>query len=493
MKTSLKNSRTGWAFGLLLLTAGFVVGLAVSGGGGGDGALGRAIATPQAVASNHGDAGFGQMSYADVAASAMPSVVNISSDKVVEAPDFHPFMDDPFFRRFFGEPNERGNRERVERSLGSGVIVRADGYILTSNHVIEKASKIRVVFGDDKEYEAEIIGQDPQTDVALIKIEAQDLPAITIGSSKDLRIGDQVMAIGNPFGVGQTVTLGIVSALARSINLVDYEDFIQTDASINPGNSGGALVNMRGELVGVNTAILSRSGGSQGVGFAIPTHLTSQIMDMLIADGKVRRAWLGVQVQDISPSMAEALGLDAADGVLVASLDEDTPAGKAGMKEGDIILAIDGEKVDSVSRLRNRISLSGIETEIEVDLLRDGRGKTLKVKLEEMPGQGADEDEDSDAPAENGIEGVSARELNQAYRQRFDIDDDVEGVIVADVERTSNAWNAGLRPGQIITEIAREKVNDLDDYRRLVKKDPDKPLLLRIRQGDNQIFMAIPR
>ena len=216
-------------------------------------------------------------------------------------------------------------------------------------------------------------------------------------------------------------------------------------------------------------------------------------MDMLIADGKVRRAWLGVQVQDISPSMAEALGLDAADGVLVASLDEDTPAGKAGMKEGDIILAIDGEKVDSVSRLRTRISLSGIETEIEVDLLRDGRGKTLKVKLEEMPGQGADEDEDSDAPAENGIEGVSARELNQAYRQRFDIDDDVEGVIVADVERTSNAWNAGLRPGHVITEIAKEPAKDLDDFRRLVGQDKDKPLLLRVMQGGRQIFMAIPR
>ena len=491
MRKSLKKQSAGWTFGLILLAAGFVIGLAVSGGGSGSGTANSIIGTPAVEAA--AKAAAGDLSYADVAEMAMPSVVNISSDKVVETPDFHPFMDDPFFRRFFGDPNQQGNRERVERSLGSGVIVRADGYILTSNHVIERASKIRVVFGDNKEYEAEIVGQDPQTDVALIKIEAEGLPAITLGESRALRIGDQVMAIGNPFGVGQTVTLGIVSALARSINLVDYEDFIQTDASINPGNSGGALVNMRGELVGVNTAILSRSGGSQGVGFAIPSHMASKIMEMLIADGKVRRAWLGVQVQQVTPSMGEALGLDEARGVIVAGVEDDAPAAAAGIEEGDIIISVDGKAINEVSRLRNLISLTGIGEKVELLILRDGKEKKIGVTLDELPGGDSDEEQGEDEAAADGIEGVSVRELNDVYRQRYEIEDDVEGVIVVDVNQTSNAWNAGLRPGHVITEIAKEPAKDLDDFRRLVGQDKDKPLLLRVMQGGRQIFMAIPR
>lgn len=491
MRTPLKNRGTGWAFALVMLAAGFVVGLTVSGGGSGDGQAASVIATPSVEASDPSGTG---LSYADVAEAAMPSVVNISSDKVVETPDFHPFLDDPFFRRFFGDP-DRGDRnsERVERSLGSGVIVREDGYILTSNHVIERASKVRVVFGDNKEYEAEIVGQDPQTDVALIKIEAEGLPAIDLGDSRALRIGDQVMAIGNPFGVGQTVTLGIVSALARSINLVDYEDFIQTDASINPGNSGGALVNMRGELVGINTAILSRSGGSQGVGFAIPSHMAGRIMDMLIEHGKVRRSWLGVQVQQVTPSMGEALGLDVARGVIVASVEDDTPAQDAGLEEGDIILSVDGSEINDVSSLRNTISLTAIGRKVELRILRDGREKTVGVTLAELPGRDDEQDDQDVQENENGIEGVTVRELNDVYRQRFEIDDDVDGVIVIDVDRTSNAWNSGLRPGHLITELAKEKVGDLDDFRRLVKKDKDKPLLLRVWQNGRQIFLAIPR
>ncbi|MBU0742166.1 trypsin-like peptidase domain-containing protein [bacterium] len=336
MKNRMKISRWIWPFGALLLVAGFLLGLAATGGD-------ESSVPALAVTSAHAAPGGEPRSYADVAEAAMSGVVNISTDKVVEMPNWHPMLEDPLFRRFFGEPEDQ-NRERVERSLGSGVIVSKDGYILTSNHVIERASKIRVLLNGSKEYEAEIVGQDEQTDVALIKVKADEpLPVLRLGDSRALRIGDQVMAIGNPFGVGQTVTLGIVSALGRSIGLMQYEDFIQTDAAINPGNSGGALVNMAGELVGINTAILSRSGGSQGVGFAIPSSMAERIMGMLIADGRVKRAWLGVVTGAVDQTMADALGMDRPRGVLMSEINPGTPAEKAGIKEGDVILAVDGK------------------------------------------------------------------------------------------------------------------------------------------------------
>jgi len=375
MKNGMKISRLRWPLGALLLVVGFLLGLAATGGE-------ETTLPALAVTSAHAAPGGELRSYADVAEAAKSGVVNISTDKVVEMPDWHPMLEDPFFRRFFGDPGERGERgtERVERSLGSGVIVSEDGYILTSNHVIERASKIRVLLNGSKEYEAEIVGQDELTDVALIKVEADEpLPVVRLGDSHVLRIGDQVMAIGNPFGVGQTVTLGIVSALGRTIGLMQYEDFIQTDAAINPGNSGGALVNMNGELVGINTAILSRSGGSQGVGFAIPSSMAERIMGMLIADGRVKRAWLGVVTGEVDQTMADALGMDRPRGVLMSEVTPDTPAEKAGVEEGDVILAVDDKAVNSISRLRNTISLAGVGTEVELQVLRDGRERCIEV------------------------------------------------------------------------------------------------------------------
>jgi Do/DeqQ family serine protease len=483
----MRNSNLKWPLGAILLVVGFVLGVAATGD---DEATVPALAVDSAVAAPVLE----PPSFADVAAAAMPGVVNISTDKVVEMPSWHPMLEDPFFRRFFGEPEGR-DRERVERSLGSGVIVSEDGYILTSNHVIERASKIRVLLNGNKEYEAEIIGQDEQTDVALIKVDVDEpLPVVRIGDSRGLRIGDRVMAIGNPFGVGQTVTLGIVSALGRSIGLMQYEDFIQTDAAINPGNSGGALVNMDGELVGINTAILSRSGGSQGVGFAIPSHMAETIMGMLIADGRVKRAWLGVSVGEVDQTMADALGMDHPRGVLVAEVNPDTPAEKAGLAESDVILSVDGKEVNSISELRNTISLAGVGTEVGLKVLHESREREVEVKLAEMPqdltaSRRTEGEEDSD----EGLEGVVVRELSDRLRQQLDLGEDMEGVVVTDVDRTSNAWNRGLREGDVIVEIARERVRDLDDYRRLIDKDKDRPVLLKIKRGDQTPLIAVPR
>jgi len=479
--------RTGWLSGLFIAAIAFTLGLTASGDG-------VDTATFQPAAAMAQIAPAGQLrSYADVADLAMPGVVNISTDKPVELPQNHPGMDDPFFRRFFNIPDNQ--QERVERSLGSGVIVSADGYILTSNHVIERGSKIRVLLNGTKEYEAEIVGGDELTDVALIKIESDEkLPFVQIGDSDVLRIGDQVMAIGNPFGVGQTATMGIVSAKGRNIGMMAYEDFIQTDASINPGNSGGALVNMSGQLVGINTAIMSRSGGSQGVGFSIPSNMASRIMGMLVEHGEVQRAWLGVVPVEVDQTMAEALGMDETRGVLMSEVRPDTPAEKAGLKEGDIVLEVDGNEVNSTSTLRNTISLAGVGTDVKLRVLRDGRGRDLTVTLGQLPDvptvTGSRNEERQN---EEGIDGVTVRNLSDTARTRLNIDEDVQGVIVTEVSRVSNAWNRGLRQGDVITEVAREEVEDLDDYEELVGRNPDRPVLLKILRGVNVQLLAIPR
>ena len=342
-------------------------------------------AAPFALAQSDG----GQLrSYADIAEKTMPAVVNISTDKVVDMSQAHPFMDDPMFRRFFNMPDDdTHNQERVERSLGSGVVISSDGYILTNNHVVENATKIIVKFNSEKEYTAEVVGADPPTDVALIKIDAENLPSIEVADSDALRIGDQVMAIGNPFGVGQTVTLGIVSALGRNIGLMDYSDLIQTDASINPGNSGGALVNMNGQLVGMNAAILSRSGGSQGVGFAIPTNMAMRIVESLRTDGSVQRAYLGVLPQAVDQTMADYYGMDLPRGVLIAQVNPDTPAEEAGLENGDIILSVDGDEIKNPSMLRNVISLSEVGQTVDLAIVRDGKEKHVPVKLGVLPDQ----------------------------------------------------------------------------------------------------------
>ncbi|MFO7609002.1 MAG: DegQ family serine endoprotease [Candidatus Krumholzibacteriia bacterium] len=439
-------------------------------------------------------------SYADVAQVASPAVVNISTDKVVANRNNHPFMNDPFFRRFFEMPEDENHPrggERVERSLGSGVVISADGYILTNNHVVENADKVVITFEGDREYLAETVGTDPRTDVALLKIEATGLPFVKLGDSDALRIGDQVMAIGNPFGVGQTVTLGIVSALGRSIGLIDYEDLIQTDAAINPGNSGGALVDMQGRLVGMNSAILSRSGGSQGIGFAIPSRMAMRIVEALKTDGTVVRAYLGVLPQEVDQNVADYYGMDRPRGVIVTQVNADTPAQKAGLKEGDIILTVDGQEIDDPSKLRNVISLSEVGHKAQLKLLRDGKEKTVGVTLEKFPEdtRTARANPHGGSSEDHSLDGVTVRVLDERARTMASIPETVGGLLVTAVEPTSKAAREGLAAGDVIQEVARRPVTTLDEFQAALKLNDDRPIFLRVfkpRQAQS-VFIAVPR
>ena len=457
-----------------------------------------AASVPTATAQGPVD---GQLrSYADVAEMTMPSVVNISTDKLVENNFQHPFMDDPMFRRFFNMPDDdmQNNRERLEHSLGSGIVISSDGYILTNNHVVENSSKIRVTFLGEKEYEAEIIGTDPPTDVALIKIDAEGLPIFRIGESDKLRVGDQVMAIGNPFGVGQTVTLGIVSALGRNIGLMDYSDLIQTDASINPGNSGGALVDMQGSLVGMNAAILSRSGGSQGIGFAIPTSMAMRIVASLKETGSVQRAYLGVLPQPVDQSMADYYGMDRPRGVLITHVNEDTPAERAGLMDGDIILSVDGREISNPSMLRNVISLSEVGREVDLAIVRDGEEKNVSVKLDKFPDpeQLTQTDPTVDHDEDETLEGVTVREITNRMRAMMGaLSEDIEGLLVTGVGQTSNAAREGLSEGDIIQEVGREPVTTLNEFQKALDQNTDRPVFMRVYKPRQQqsIFIAVPR
>ncbi len=328
----------------------------------------------------------GPVSYADAVAIAAPSVVNIYTRKTVSERG-HPFLDDPLFRRFFGE--EPGDpRERTETSLGSGVVISAGGYILTNNHVIAEADQIEVAFHDGHTADAEVVGGDPESDLAVLKVKTENLPTVTLGHSDTLRVGDVVLAIGNPYGVGQTVTQGIVSAVGRDqLGISTFENFIQTDAAINPGNSGGALINTRGELVGINTAIFSRTGGSQGIGFAIPVSIARGVMKSIIENGRVVRGWLGVEVQDITAALAESFELADHNGVIVAGVLPGGPAEKAGLEPGDVITAINGQPIRNVTDALTNISRAGPGDELEVTGRRGDQPLKIIAKVGERPAQ----------------------------------------------------------------------------------------------------------
>ncbi len=338
----------------------------------------KPVASTPSIPSN------GPVSYASAVEKTATSVVNIYTAKIVtERPN--PLQDDPFFKRFFGD-NSTAPRKRLETSLGSGVIVSSQGYILTNNHVIQGADEIRIILANGETPSAKVVGTDPDTDLAVLKINYTKLPAITIGQSDALRVGDVVLAIGNPFGVGQTVTMGIVSATGRNqLGINTFENFIQTDAAINPGNSGGALINANGKLVGINTAIFSRSGGSQGIGFAIPASLARDVMQEIIEHGRVRRGWLGIEAQDLTPQLAESLGFDSTDGVLVAGVLKDGPADKAQIKPGDIVVTIDFKPVSNSRDSLNQIAGMEPETTITLGLIRQGKKLEIKAMVSERP------------------------------------------------------------------------------------------------------------
>ena len=409
-----------------------------------------------------------------------PAVVNIATEGKVQV-RLNPLFSDPFFRRFFNVPDQP--IERKTQSLGSGVIVDAKrGLVLTNNHVIANALQITVTLSDGRQLEAELIGTDPQTDVAVVKIPAEDIVDIKIADSDELRVGDFVVAIGEPFGLGQTVTAGIVSALSRSgLGIEEYENFIQTDASINPGNSGGALVNLRGELVGINTAIFSQSGGNIGIGFAIPINLAMKITEQLLETGKVQRGFLGISAQDLTPVLAEAFGLEQNKGAVITSVDEDSPAGKAGLQPGDILLKINGRKVRHAGDVRNSFGLLTIGESVVFDILRAGKNKEISTIV-----TAAKEEVSSPVAINKRLEGVTVNELKEDHQYYGKI----EGVHVVDVERGSPAWRSGLRQGDIITSVNRQPVKDVPIFLKLVN-GKDEPLLFRILRGNAAAFIVI--
>ncbi|WP_417549338.1 DegQ family serine endoprotease [Methylophaga sp.] len=413
-----------------------------------------------------------------------PAVVNIATRSEVRIQD-NPLLNDPFFRRFFNLPQQQQPRTRQAQSLGSGVIVNAkEGLVLTNNHVIQRADEITVSLHDGRSFQAEVVGSDPATDVAVIRIPAENLTALPLADSDSLRVGDFVVAIGNPFGLGQTVTSGIVSALSRSgLGLEGYENFIQTDASINPGNSGGALVNLRGELVGINTAIFSPGQtGNIGIGFAIPSNLVKQITDQLLEHGEVRRAYLGVQMQDITPELAQAFGIEAnRGGAVVTNVMTGSAAEKAGLKVGDVVTAVDGVSLLNADNLRNTIGLLMVGQSIQLDILRDGKAHTLTAKVTEV--QPSTSTQASDVhPKLLGATFGEIESTSPAYGK-------VEGIMLYSVQRGSPAWNAGLRSNDVVTSVNRKPVNNLEQFKQMVSNQPQ--LLLNIVRENQALFILL--
>jgi len=453
----------------------------------------------------------GLTSFAPVIKKAAPSVVNIYSTRNIPQRRFHnPFGDDPAFRFFFGPESEnpapgRNSRFRKEEGLGSGVIVSVDGYILTANHVVDGADDVKVgLASGGKEFTAKVIGTDKATDVAVLKIDATDLPAIAITDSDKLEVGDVVLAIGNPFGVGQTVTMGIVSALGRkSLGINRYENFIQTDAAINPGNSGGALVDAEGRLVGINTAIFSRSGGNEGIGFVVPVNLARSVMERLIKYGKVARGYLGVGLQEeISSDLAAAFNLPDQDGAMITQVVPDGPAAKAGFKSGDVIREVDGQKITDRPQLQLLISQTPPDTKVSVVVLRPEKGgqpakRTLSVTLGTLsedilagnirsPGPSQEK-----APNPDALDGVEVGDIDANARRQWSIPVSVHGALVTNVDGDSNSAEAGVRPGDVILEINQVPVRNADEAVEQSRSVTGKRVLLKIWRDRSVLFVTV--
>ncbi|HEX6769004.1 MAG TPA: DegQ family serine endoprotease, partial [Candidatus Binatia bacterium] len=423
-----------------------------------------------------------------------PLVVNISTTQVSDSrgagQEFgSPFGEDDqfndFWRRFFGGPTPRGPQR--QRSLGSGFLIDTDGSILTNNHVVENASKIVVKLSDDQEYEAKVVGRDAKTDIAVIKINAKSsLPAANFGDSDNLEVGEWVVAIGNPFGLDSTVTSGIVSAKGRHIGQGPYDNFIQTDASINPGNSGGPLINLRGEIVGINTAIFSRTGGNMGIGFAIPINLVKELLPQLRGKGKVTRGFLGVLIQKVTPEIADSLGLEKAQGALVANVSKDGPADKAGVKVGDVIVEFDGKEVKDSGDLPIIVARTPVEKKVRMTVVREKKSVVLSVAVGELK----DEEVVASAP-EKGELGLTVQRLTPQIAESLGLEKS-EGVVVSAVEPGSAADEAGIRRGDVLMEIDRRPIRNLDEYRKsiaAIKKG--RGVLFLVRRGESTLFLAL--
>jgi len=430
-----------------------------------------------------------------VSKEAMASVVNISSSRKVgqsKESQQSPFFNDPFFRRFFGEEFEekfKQPRQRKEQGLGSGVIVRADGYIVTNNHVVEKADELTVLFSDKRKFPAKLIGTDPKTDLAVIKVEATGLPTLPWGNSGALQVGEMVLAVGNPFGLNQTVTMGIISAVGRAnMGIVDYENFIQTDAAINPGNSGGALVNLSGQLIGINTAIFSQTGGYMGIGFAIPSRMVKNVMESLIGHGKVIRGWLGVSIQELTHDLAEQFHVPNTAGALVGDVFADSPAGRAGVQRGDIIRHFNEKPVKDPTHLRSLVAETPPNSEISLSVWRDGEERELNVDIGEMPKNvtALSSRSEGQSTGKHVLSGITVQAVPSGQNS------DDRGVLISHVETDSPADRAGLRKSDILLEVNREAIRTIDDFDTVASDlEETTSVLVLLKRGSRTIFLTI--
>ncbi|GLI34130.1 DegQ family serine endoprotease [Desulforhabdus amnigena] len=436
----------------------------------------------------------GPPSFADLAEQVNHTVVNISTTQVIKDNPMQPFMSpnspfreffgDEFFKKFFGGEMPQG--EMKTHALGSGFIIDSEGLILTNNHVVEKADEIKIKTQDGKEYDAKVVGRDPKTDLALIRVKTdKDFPApAELGDSGSIRVGDWVMAVGNPFGLGNTVTAGIVSAKGRIIGAGPYDDFIQTDAAINPGNSGGPLFNMRGEVVGINTAIVAQG---QGIGFAIPVNVAKELIPQL-KSGKIIRGWLGVMIQDITPELAESFGIKEKKGVIVGDVVPDGAADKAGIKRGDVITRFDGKEVDNAHTLSRLVAITPPDSKVNVQIVRDGKAKEITVVIGTMP----DETQEAEPEAKKSAWGLTVQNITPDLAQRFGWDENERGVVISGIEPGSPAAEAQLRMGDLIKEANRQKIQNMRDYSQIVKvPKKGETLLLLVKRGQNTFYVAL--
>ena len=432
--------------------------------------------------------------FSEIASFLSPSVVNISTTKVMKR-ELAPMVDDPFSELFSPFRDFKMPKKWKEQSLGSGVIVSSDGYIITNYHVVEQADEIRVTLFDKRSFKAKVIGADNKTDVAVVKIDADNLNAVQWADSDKLQVGEFVLAIGNPYGLSHTITMGIISAVGRAnVGIADYEDFIQTDAAINPGNSGGPLVNTKGEVLGINTAIFSKSGGYQGIGFAVPSNMARLVMNQLIQKGKVTRGWLGVTIQEITPELSQKFGLKTAKGALIGDVAKGSPAEKAGLRRGDIIVEFNGKKVDDVGNLRNMVAQSKVGAQIPLTIIRSGKEYAINITTTELPKEASETSPGNvlEEDAFEGLTGLNVIELTSEISRQLGLTRDEKGVVVVRVDPGSSVEDAGLRKGDVIQEIDRKKVARLEDYTRIAANvRSGDTVLMFINRGGRKFYVTV--